>query len=30
VLIDRSGETRYVLLYARQAGKWQLCSAGTA
>jgi hypothetical protein len=30
VLIDRSPGKRYVLLYARQAGKWQMCSAGVA
>jgi hypothetical protein len=30
VLIDHSGAKRYVLLYARQSGKWGLCSAGTA
>ena len=30
VLIDHSGAKRYVLFYARQSGKWGLCSAGTA
>jgi len=30
VLIDHSGAKRFVLLYARQSGKWRLCSAGTA
>jgi len=30
VLIDHSGAKRYVLLYARQSGKWGLCSAGAA
>jgi hypothetical protein len=30
VLIEHSGSKRYVLLYARQSGKWGLCSAGTA
>jgi len=29
VLVDHSGAERYVLLYARQSGKWGLCSAGT-
>jgi hypothetical protein len=28
VLIEHSGAKRYVLLYARQSGKWGLCSAG--
>jgi hypothetical protein len=30
VLVDHSGSKRYVLLYARQSGKWQLCSAGAS
>lgn len=30
VLIDHAGDKRYVLLYARNAGTWQLCSAGAA
>lgn len=30
VLVDHSGSKRYVLLYAHQSGKWQLCSAGAA
>jgi hypothetical protein len=30
VLIDHSSDKRYVLLYARSGGKWQLCSAGSA
>jgi hypothetical protein len=30
VLIDRTGGKRYVLLYAYQARKWSLCSAGVA
>src|SRR4051812_5535951 len=30
VLIDHSSDKRYVLLYARNSGKWQLCSAGLA
>lgn len=30
VLVSHSGTTRHVLFYGRQAGKWQLCSAGTA
>ncbi len=30
VLIDHEGDKRYVLLYARNNGKWQLCSAGVA
>ncbi|HUS14090.1 MAG TPA: hypothetical protein VM536_03635 [Chloroflexia bacterium] len=30
VLVNRAGDRRYVLLYARQGGRWQLCSAGTA
>ena len=30
VLVDHSGAKRYVLLYARQSGKWGLCSAGTS
>lgn len=29
VLIDHSGDKRYVLLYARQGANWQFCSAGT-
>ncbi len=28
VLIDHSGETRYVLLYVHHAGNWRFCSAG--
>jgi len=30
VLVDHSSAKRFVLLYARQSGKWGLCSAGTA
>ena len=30
VLVSHAADKRYVLLYARDAGKWQLCSAGTA
>jgi hypothetical protein len=30
VLIDHSSDKRYVLLYARNRGGWQLCSAGAA
>jgi hypothetical protein len=30
VLIEHSGAKRYVLLYARQSGKWGFCSAGAA
>jgi hypothetical protein len=30
VLVSHEGDKRYVLLYARDGGKWQLCSAGTA
>jgi len=30
VLVDHSGAKRYVLLYARQSGKWGLCSVGAA
>ena len=30
VLVSHAGDKRYVLLYARDGGKWQLCSAGTA
>lgn len=30
VLVSREGDKRYVLLYARGGGKWQLCSAGIA
>ncbi len=30
VLIDHTGDKRYVLLYARAASKWTLCSAGVA
>ncbi len=28
VLIDHSGDTRYVLLYVHHAGSWRFCSAG--
>ena len=28
VLIDHSGDTRYVLLYVHHAGSWHYCSAG--
>jgi len=30
VLIDHTADKRYVLLYARAASKWTLCSAGVA
>jgi len=30
VLVNRAGDRRYVLLYARQGSGWQLCSAGMA
>lgn len=30
VLVNRAGDRRYVLLYARQGSGWQLCSAGLA
>ena len=30
VLIDHSGEERYVLLYVHRAGAWRFCSAGIA
>jgi len=30
VLIDHSGEERYVLLYVHRAGAWHFCSAGIA
>jgi hypothetical protein len=30
VLIEHSGAKRYVLLYARQSGKWGFCSVGAA
>jgi hypothetical protein len=30
VLIDHTGDKRYVLLYARAANKWTLCSTGVA
>jgi hypothetical protein len=30
VLVSHDGAKRYVLLYARDGGKWQLCSVGTA
>ncbi|HLI14193.1 MAG TPA: hypothetical protein VKY65_21575 [Alphaproteobacteria bacterium] len=30
VLVDHSGDKRYILLYAHQSGGWELCSAGTA
>jgi len=30
VLVSHDADKRYVLLYAREAGKWQLCSAGTS
>lgn len=30
VLVSHSGNARHVLFYGRQAGKWQMCSAGTA
>jgi hypothetical protein len=30
VLVSHAGNTRHVLFYGRQSGKWQLCSAGTA
>lgn len=30
VLIDHSGEQRYVLLYVHRAGAWRFCSAGVA
>lgn len=30
VLIEHSGERRYVLLYAHRAGEWHFCSAGGA
>jgi hypothetical protein len=28
VLVNRAGDRRYILLYARQGSTWQLCSAG--
>jgi hypothetical protein len=28
VLIDHSGDKRYVLLYAHRSGEWRFCSAG--
>ena len=30
VLIDHSGDDRYVLLYVHRAGSWRFCSAGIA
>jgi len=30
VLIDRTGDKRYILLYALDGRKWTMCSAGTA
>ncbi len=30
VLVNRVGDRRYVLLYARQGSAWRLCSAGVA
>jgi hypothetical protein len=30
VLVNRAGDRRYVLLYARQGSAWKLCSAGAA
>lgn len=30
VLINRAGDRRYILLYARQGSAWRLCSAGVA
>lgn len=30
VLIDHSGDTRYVLLYVHHAGHWRFCSIGTS
>lgn len=30
VLIDHSGDRRYVLLYVHRAGTWRFCSAGIA
>lgn len=30
VLVNRAGDRRYILLYARQGGSWQLCSTGVA
>lgn len=30
VLVNRAGDRRYVLLYARQGSAWRLCSAGVA
>jgi hypothetical protein len=30
VLIDHSGEQRYILLYAHSGNAWRFCSAGTA
>jgi hypothetical protein len=30
VLIDHSGDDRYVLLYAHRSGAWHFCSAGIA
>jgi hypothetical protein len=30
VLIDHSSDKRYILLYARNRGGWQLCSVGAA
>jgi hypothetical protein len=30
VLVNRAGDRRYILLYARQGSGWQLCSAGVA
>jgi hypothetical protein len=30
VLIDHSGDTRYVLLYVHHAGSWHFCSIGTS
>ena len=30
VLIEHSGERRYVLLYAHRSGEWHFCSAGGA
>lgn len=30
VLVNRAGDRRYILLYARQGSAWRLCSAGVA
>ncbi|HYM03359.1 MAG TPA: hypothetical protein VET85_10460, partial [Stellaceae bacterium] len=30
VLVDHSGDQRYVLLYAHRSGEWHFCSVGGA